>query len=236
MDKELEIINFNDVVQETSSDEVLKFKQNNELLPQHPFRAIIFGSSGSGKSNLLLNLITKSLNFTKLYIFAKDLTEDKYNFLIKHFVEIEKETGTQILFMANSIDGIPHINDIDKDEQNLIVFDDFITNKNQDIIQEYYVRGRKRNSSIIYIGQVFHKIPKVVRDNCDYFMLFSTPSARELNGIGQTLATDIDIKTFLKVYRKCMEKPFNFMMIDRKTTNKRLKYRGGLNGIIENLF
>jgi len=236
MDKELEIINFNDVVQETANEEVLKFTQNNPLLPQHPFRAIVFGASGSGKSNLILNFITKSLNFTKLYIFAKDLLEDKYVFLMKHFMEIEQQTDKEILIMGNKISDIPDINEIDKEEQNLIIFDDFITEKNQNLINEYYVRGRKRNASILYIGQVFHKIPKVVRDNCDYFCLFSTPSARELNGIGYTLATDIDIKTFLRIYKSCMEKPFNFMMIDRKTTDKRLKYRSGLNGIIQGLF
>ena len=50
------------------------------------YRVLIIGSSGSGKTNALLNLIQKQDNHSlidKIYVYAKDLSEPKYQFLIK---------------------------------------------------------------------------------------------------------------------------------------------------------
>ena len=52
-----------------------------------PYRILITGCSGSGKSNLLLNLIYDILEFDKLYFCAKDLNESKYEKLIKNYTK-----------------------------------------------------------------------------------------------------------------------------------------------------
>ena len=44
---------------------------------------MIIGDSGSGKTNALLNLIKEQDDIDKMYLYAKDLTETKYEFLIK---------------------------------------------------------------------------------------------------------------------------------------------------------
>ena len=49
---------------------------------------LIFGPSGSGKANVLLNLIQKQNNdspIDKIYLYAKDLSEPKYQFLIEKY-------------------------------------------------------------------------------------------------------------------------------------------------------
>ena len=49
-----------------------------------PYRMSIVGPSGSGKTNTLLNLIQQDNNITdKIYLYAKDLEEPKYQFLIE---------------------------------------------------------------------------------------------------------------------------------------------------------
>ena len=46
-------------------------------------RKLIIGSSGSGKTNYLINLIQKDNNIIdKIYLYAKDLEKPKYKFLI----------------------------------------------------------------------------------------------------------------------------------------------------------
>ena len=49
-----------------------------------PYRKLVIGPSGSGKTNILLNLIQQYKNrIDKIYLYAKDLEEPKYQFLIK---------------------------------------------------------------------------------------------------------------------------------------------------------
>ena len=47
-----------------------------------PFRMLIIGPSGSGKTNTLLHLIDKLHPIDKFYLYAKDLSEPKYKYLI----------------------------------------------------------------------------------------------------------------------------------------------------------
>ena len=51
-------------------------------LTDHPYRILIIGASGSGKTNPLHNLI-KRHDIDKVYLYAKDLSEPKYEFLIR---------------------------------------------------------------------------------------------------------------------------------------------------------
>ena len=99
-----------------------------------PYRMLIVGPSGSGKTNALLILIQKDNNnfIDKIYLYAKDLEEPKYQILIKK----RKNTGIKNLNDPNSF--IEYSNTMDDvydniDDYNpkrkrkvLIVFDDMI--------------------------------------------------------------------------------------------------------------
>ena len=52
-------------------------------IPDHPHRIIIIGGSRSGKTNALINLINEQNNIDKIYLYARDLNEPKYEYLIK---------------------------------------------------------------------------------------------------------------------------------------------------------
>ena len=61
-------------------------KKHNEkwlYIPGHPYRILIIGGSGSGKTNALINLINEQNDIDKIYLYAKDLSEPKYKYLIK---------------------------------------------------------------------------------------------------------------------------------------------------------
>ena len=71
-------------------------KEHNEkwpFIPDHPYRILIIGGSGSGKTNALLNLIKEQDDIDKIYLYAKDLSEPKYEFLIKK----REDAGTKHL-------------------------------------------------------------------------------------------------------------------------------------------
>ena len=46
-------------------------------------RILITGGSASGRTNALLNLMNEQDDIDKIYLYAKDLSEPKYEFLIK---------------------------------------------------------------------------------------------------------------------------------------------------------
>ena len=61
-------------------------KEHNEkwpYIPDHPYRIIIIGGSGSGKTNALINLINQQNDIEKIYLYERDLSEPKYEYLIK---------------------------------------------------------------------------------------------------------------------------------------------------------
>ena len=62
-------------------------KKHNEkwpYIPDHPHRILIIGGSGSGKTNALINLINEQNDIDKIYLYAKDLSEPKHEYLIKN--------------------------------------------------------------------------------------------------------------------------------------------------------
>ena len=61
-------------------------KKHNEkwpYIPDYPYITIIIGGSGSGKTNALDNLIKEQNDIDKIYLYARDLSEQKYEYLIK---------------------------------------------------------------------------------------------------------------------------------------------------------
>ena len=72
------MINFDDYVNENKT----KHNSKCSYIPDHPYRVLIKGGSGSGKTNALLNLLNNQPDIDKIYLYAKDPCEAKYQILI----------------------------------------------------------------------------------------------------------------------------------------------------------
>ena len=72
------MINFDDYTNENIIEHNSKWPH----IPDHPYRILIVGGSGSGKTNALLNLINNQPDIDKIYLYAKDPYEKKYQYLI----------------------------------------------------------------------------------------------------------------------------------------------------------
>ena len=72
------MINFDDYVNENKT----KHNSKCSYIPDHPYRVLIKGGSGSGKTTALLNLLNNQPDIDKIYLYAKDPYEAKYQFLI----------------------------------------------------------------------------------------------------------------------------------------------------------
>ena len=73
------MINFDDYTNENKTQHNSKWP----YIPDHPYRILIIGCSGFGKTNALLNLINHQPDIDKIYLYAKDPYEAKYQLLIK---------------------------------------------------------------------------------------------------------------------------------------------------------
>ena len=72
------MINFDDVTNENKIEHNSKWP----YIPDHPYRILIIGGSGSGKTNALLNLTNSQQDIDRIYLYAKDPYEVKYQYLI----------------------------------------------------------------------------------------------------------------------------------------------------------
>ena len=195
---------------------------------------MIIDPSGSGKTNYLLNLIQKDNNIIdKIYLYAKDLEEPKYKFLIdkreKAGIKFDNDPNAFIEYSNSMDDILPNIEDYNKKRKRkiLIVFDDRISHvmsdKNaQNVLKDLFIRCRKLNISLCFLTQSYFSVPKDVRINCTQYILFKLNNKRELQNIAINHSADTDYDDFIKIYRECTKDPFNFLTIDAKN-NKFIK-------------
>ena len=202
-------------------------KKHNEkwsYIPDHPYRILIIGGSGSGKTNALINLINKQKDIDKIYLYAKDLSEPKYEYLIKKRENVgikHVSNPNEFIKCSNTMDDVyKNIHDYNPNRKRkiLIVFDDMIadimTNKRfQAIIKELFIRCRKLNISLVFITQSYFSVPKDVRLNSTYYLIMKINNRKELKDIAINHSADIDYKDFKKIYRECTREPFNFLTI-----------------------
>ena len=122
------MINFDEYTNENKTEHNSKWP----YIPDHPYRILIVGSPGYGKTNILLNIVNNQPDIDKVYLYAKDPYEAKYQYLInkrekvgldhfkdpKAFIEYSND-------MQNVYKNIGDYN-LGKKRKKLKVFDDVI--------------------------------------------------------------------------------------------------------------
>ena len=129
------MINFDEYTNENKKERNLNWPR----IPDHPYRILIIGGSGTGKTNALLNLINNQQDIDKIYLYVKDPYKDKYQYLtnkresvgLKHFNDPKAfiEYSNDMHDVYKNIDNY----NLNKENKILIVFDgmiaDMINNK-----------------------------------------------------------------------------------------------------------
>ena len=158
-------------------------------------------------------------------MYAKDLREPKYEFLIKKCENVGiKHFSDPNAFIeySNTMDDVyENIDDYNPNRKRkiLILFDDMIadimTNKKfQSMIKELFIRYRKLNISLVFITQSYFSVPKDVRLNSTHYLITKTNKKRELQNIAINHAADIDYNDFVKIYREFTKEPYCFLTTD----------------------
>ena len=186
---------------------------------------------GSGKTNVLLNLIENQPDIDKIYLYAKDPYEAKYQYLInireKVGIDHFDDPKAFIEYSNDMHDVYKNIDEYNPDKENkiLIVFDDMIAdminNRRLDsIVTKLFIRGRKLNVSLVFT---------TVRPNTTHFFIAKILNKRELQQIAINHSSDISTKDFINIYRECTAKPYSFLVNDTTlASDNPLRFRKNL--------
>ena len=179
-------------------------------MPDKPFRMLICGPSAAGKTNLLTNILLKPLiQYDKIYLYAKFLEQPKYQYLRDRLEEVSRKVGYDVMECSNG--EVAPLDELPSGNQKLFVFDDFLckAQKKQNRLIDYFIRGRNKNCSVIYLSQSFYKTPKDIRLNCSHFCLFDAQDSREKSAIAEQL----DIKP--EQYESATREPYSFLYVNK---------------------
>ncbi|GBC53061.2 hypothetical protein GLOIN_2v1874888 [Rhizophagus irregularis DAOM 181602=DAOM 197198] len=152
-------------------------RQGNEFAPSWPFRLAVAGSSDSGKTTMIINLLMgdkkvkedgeKYILCDAVILVGRYLDEPKWAVVRDFFKEEE------IPFTAVSHSEIPNVKDFNSTQATVVIFEDLMDapKKTQDLITRFFTHGRHKNISCIYVAQRFFTIPKAIRENVNYISL-----------------------------------------------------------------
>ena len=215
------MINLDSIANENNKEHIEKW----QYVPDHPYRIIIICCSGSTKTKALINLINEQNDIDKIYLYARDLSEPKYEYLIKKREDAGiKHVNNLNVFIecSNTMDDIyKNINDYNpiRKRKKLIVFDDMIAGIMASkifpaIIKELFIRCGKLNISLVFMTQSYFFVPKDAKLNTTHYFIMEIIEQIELQNIARNRSADIHYKDFMKIYRECTKEPFSFLTID----------------------
>ena len=150
---------------------------NWSYIPDYRYRILIIGGSGSGTTNVLMNLIKHQRpDVDKTFLLVKDPFQSKYQLLINERVKAgikELENPNAFIDSSQTIDDVyENLKDYNptKKRKVLIVFDDMIADmepnkKLRPMVIELFLRGRKVNISLVFMSQSYFNL-KTIRLNC----------------------------------------------------------------------
>ena len=191
---------------------------------------LCLGGTGTGKSNALINYISRSSGeFYKIIVCSFSTTDEPLYNLLESSKNIE---------LINDIDEVPELQEFDdkhKDKPKLIIFDDFINveKKKMKKIYDYLIAGRKFGFSVWCLSQDYTSVPKIIVRNINYFILFKINDNISLNNIirNHNIA-DVDSSIIKSACNLCTQDFGDFFMIDMKG-NEKEKFRSNFLGFLD---
>ena len=135
--------------------------------------------------------------------------------------EISEKVDYPVLIYSN--DEIIPVNQLENtDMQRVVIFDDYVCEKVQKPLIDYFIQGRHKNCFVIYLTQSFYGCPKAIRLNCSHFCLYDFPSSRERNLISQELGIDKE------KYIKATNEPYSFCYVDKPMKTVKRNFYGNI--------
>ena len=170
-----------------------------------PMRCLVVAGSGSGKTNWLCNYLLATSSgrgtFSKIQIITRDKSEPLYEWLTSACPQITISEGLQSL---------PALDDknFDKSVNSLIILDDLVLSKDLSSVEQYFIRCRKKNVSIIFLSQSYYKVPKIIRGNTNYLVLLRLSGQKDVSLIMSEYSLGVDKERLMQIYEEATSEKF----------------------------
>jgi len=191
-----------------------------QFLPTNIFM-IIAGSTGCGKTNLLMNFLYNPgvLSYSDVYVYCSTLHQPIWQAFISYcstLEEIPKQYGInhKIGHFFDSDEDIKNPSELDPSVSHIMVFDD-VMNVVQSVMKDYFTKGRHNNVNVFYLCQSLHKIKKhCIRDNANIFILFHQDDKTLKYFYESHLSGDMDFKELKKFCNEAWSKKHGYVVIN----------------------
>jgi len=216
-----------------------------QIMPKFPFSIMISGSSGSGKTNLLMNIMNNDNLFNKYfhYIIVFSPTAGKYddtyknlNIPAENFIrELKKEQLEDIIEARRKLIEEKGIKWVSRNARACLILDDVIADRsflNSEGALKLFTLLRHYLCSIIVMVQTYNKLPKALRGNCNAIIIFPSLQAETEILIDEITPSGIKKREFEKVVNYACNEKYNFLYINRHADKDKM-IRKNLDEIID---
>jgi hypothetical protein len=211
------------------------------VLMSHPFRSYFIGASGSGKTNLLMNLLTRKGYykdwFDRLFIISPTASSGLDPSYQKVIEDTKYEQDKDLFFFEPNEEVLFNILEVQKEEEKknktLVILDDVVSFKsfmNSKTLLQFFIMSRHYNISIFLLSQGWFCCPKTLRLNCSNIIYFKGSDVET-----ETVATEFcpagySKKNFKKMIEHATEEAYSFLYVDLNTPmhGKTPRYRKNL--------
>ena len=198
----------------------------NDTQIEIPARIGVIAPSGTGKTQWLLNYISKCKDTFGHIVVVYKATEPLYDFL-------REKIGSKSITFYTKLSDLPQPNNLNMGKkQILLVFDDCVALKDQRIIEEYFLRGRKISGGIscVYLSQNFYGIPVLIRRNFSYVIILRLSGTKDMKSIIQNYSLGLDANEIVKLYKDATKEKFNFLKVSVNERDSNKIYSHNWNG------
>ena len=162
-----------------------------------------------------MNGLTKE-SIASLFLNQHDFNSLPIDTVCRAYALKTNEDSQISITLSNKTNEIQAPQELDKRRKNLIIFDDCVDDKNEDIMESYYTRGRHSNCNCIYLSQSYYALPKQsIRNNANFIILFKlTAQDRDLI-YRDTASAMIDKVSFKQLTNRIWRNKYAYVVLNR---------------------
>jgi hypothetical protein len=175
----------------------------------HPFTGVCSGPTGSGKTQLMKNII---LNIDKMMVPIPGK-------IIWYYAETQPQLEQELGHMVEFREGMPELSEFSGEIPILIIVDDFMSECNADIGKMFTKGSHHRNLSVWFLMQNFFHQGKEIRNitlNAHYIILFKNPRDIQQLGVLARQMLSRDYRVMEEAFKDATSVPHGYLLIDLK--------------------